>query len=113
MTTLYGIRSCDTVKKAIKWLDDNNLEYTFVDFRKDGVSSKQIQTWIDILSWDILVNKRSTTWRGLSDDAKSNLSVDMIQENPTLIKRPVLERSDQVYVGFKKEIYDEIFKNNT
>lgn len=111
MAIVYGIKNCDTVKKALKWLCANGIAHTFVDFRAEGLSTRQIQTWLETLGWEMLINKRSTTWKNLSEDERSNLSIALIEKHPTLIKRPVLERGDQIYVGFKEEIYQEIFKD--
>lgn len=116
---LYGISNCDTVKKARKWLDKNQIAHEFVDFRKDGLSQKQVEVWLDDLGMATLVNRRSTTWKTLSDSDKelftnnssSNRKVtDLIAKNPTLIKRPVLESTDGTRrVGFKENDYQSLF----
>lgn len=109
MTTLYGIKNCDTVKKARRWLDDRGVEYTFHDFRADGITAPQVQAWLDLLGWETLVNKRSTTWKQLDDTQRSHMSNEsataIILQQPTLIKRPVLEHNAAVHVGFKAEQY--------
>jgi Spx/MgsR family transcriptional regulator len=113
MTTLYGIPNCDTVKKARKWLDDSGIEYRFHDFRKDGLTADQVKPWVEALGWETLVNKRSTTWKGLDDATKSTLNDDsviaLVLEQPTLIKRPLLDNGDQPQVGFKPALYQELF----
>ncbi len=113
MTTLFGISNCDTVKKARKWLDDAQVSYQFHDFRKDGLSRDQVTVWVKALGWENLVNKRSTTWKGLDDATKTALSdesvVDIILDQPTLIKRPLLEQGDEVQVGFKAADYEQRF----
>lgn len=113
MTTLYGIKNCDTVKKARKWLDEQNIAYQFHDFRTDGLDNQQLQQFVTLSSWDLLLNKRSTTYRQLDDNIKANLSDDVATEQvllqPTLLKRPLLHINDQLHVGFKAEKYQEIF----
>ncbi len=105
MLTLFGIKQCDTVKKALNWLTENDVEHTFHDIRKDGLDEQMIQRWADAVGWQIMVNKRSTTWRNLSDDVKNNLSAEnalaLLLKNPTLIKRPVVEHQGGVIIGFK------------
>jgi len=109
VTTLYGIKNCDTVKKARKWLESHSIEYRFHDFRVDGLGEAQISAWIQELGLDTLINKRSTTWKTLDDKTKEGLdeysALAIILENPTLIKRPLLDTGQQRFVGFKDEIY--------
>ena len=112
MITLYGISNCDTVKKAQKWLDANNVSYTFHDFRKDGIEETQVSQWLDTLGWEKVVNKRSTTWRGLSDDKKANMDAELalseIMVQPTLIKRPVLDDGQSIMIGFSDKQYQAL-----
>ncbi len=114
MTTLYGISNCDTVKKARNWLDEAGVTFTFHDFRKDGLTSQQVEGWIKSLGWETLVNKRSTTWKGLSEEAKASLNdesvIALIVEQPTLVKRPLLEHNDHIGVGFKSADYQAVFR---
>ncbi|MBQ0798308.1 MAG: ArsC family reductase [Porticoccaceae bacterium] len=115
---LYGIKNCDTVKKARKWLDQQGIDHQFHDFRADGLSAQQINAWRKQVDWETLVNKRSTTWKQLDDATKAAVNAGTNTEtvnavllaNPTLIKRPVLEYSGQAYVGFKAAEYEAIFK---
>lgn len=113
MTVLYGIKNCDTVKKARKWLTDSQVNYQFHDFREDGLSEQQVQQWLDELGWETLVNKRSTTWKTLDEATRNKLdnhrAVALILSNPTLIKRPLLDTGKQRYVGFKSEQYQTLF----
>lgn len=113
MITLYGIKNCDTVKKARDWLAKNNIDYRFHDFRADGLDKAQVNNWIAELGLETLVNKRSTTWKELDESTKTNFNelnaVAVIVENPTLIKRPLLDTSTQKYVGFKDAEYTKIF----
>ena len=111
MITLYGIPNCDTVKKARTWLETNQIEHTFHDFRKDGLTAEKVASWIEQKSWETIINKRSTSWRALSDDAKTNMdasrAIKEATKQPTLIKRPVLEGVDELLVGFKDAEYSE------
>jgi Spx/MgsR family transcriptional regulator len=95
MTTLYGIKNCDTVKKARRWLDTNNVDYSFHDFREDGIDREQVVAWLSEIGWEKLVNRRSTSWKALSPSQRSEMSdetaVNIILEMPTLIKRPLLD----------------------
>lgn len=113
MTTLYGIKNCDTVKKARTWLDSHNVNYTFHDFRADGLTPAQVKTWIAEIGLETLVNKRSTTWKELDDSIKNNFdtnsAVAVIVANPTLIQRPLLDTNIQKMVGFKETDYQKIF----
>lgn len=107
--TLYGIRPCDTVKKARHWLDTRNIEYRFHDFRGDGLTPALLQSWLDRKGHEALINRRSTTWRGLSDTARAGLNrehaLSLILANPTLIKRPVLTGPDLLLIGFDEKAY--------
>ncbi|KAA1155984.1 ArsC family reductase [Pseudoalteromonas fuliginea] len=115
MITLYGISNCDTIKKAKKYLTDNNIEFTFHDYRKDGVNEQMLSEFADKLDWELLVNKRGTTYRGLSDEQKQSLTkesaISLLVEQPAMIKRPVLVNKGCYYLGFKVAQYDEIFKS--
>lgn len=104
MHTLYGIKNCDTVKKARKWLDEYGIAYRFHDFRTDGLTSDLLQHFVAHLDWNKLLNRSSTSWRQLSDEQKSELSqekaLQLMLEFPTLIKRPVLDTGDKLILGF-------------
>jgi arsenate reductase (glutaredoxin) len=113
MIRLYGIKNCDTVKKARDWLTQNNINFQFHDFRSDGLSESQVQQWISEIGLDALVNKRSTTWKELDENIKQQFdaqsAVHIIAANPTLIKRPLLDTGTQKYLGFKAAEYITIF----
>ncbi|MBL4608110.1 MAG: ArsC family reductase [Pseudomonadales bacterium] len=113
MMTLYGIKNCDTVRKARRWLEQADINYQFHDFRSEGLDAALIQVWINALGWEALVNKRSTTWRNLPEESKNSLSektvIGLLIEQPTLIKRPVLDKQGQIYLGFKEQDYQQIF----
>lgn len=104
MITFYGLKSCDTCKKAAKWLKDSGLEFQVIDVRADGVKRSRIEAWVDAVGWETVLNRRSTTWRGLEDADKEGIdtvkAVSLLAEHPTLIKRPVFEKGNQVFVGF-------------
>ena len=112
MMTLYGIKNCDTVKKARHWLEDHGINYQFHDFRQDGLEQKQLQNWIKKLGWEALVNKRSTTWRNLSEKEKTisneQQAIKLLLGNLTLIKRPVVENKKIVLVGFKENEFKNL-----
>jgi len=107
--TLYGIKNCDTVKKARNWLDQNGIAYRFHDFRIDGLTPELLQRFADHLDWNKLLNRSSTSWRQLSADQQSDLTqekaMQLMLTTPTLIKRPVLESGDKLMLGFKAENY--------
>jgi len=103
MVTVYGIKQCDTCRKALKWLDSKDIEYVFHDYRIDGLSRDRVEAWLSSPISDALVNKRSTTWRGLSEDdrlAAGDMLVNLLVANPTLIKRPLFEAPGLLTVGF-------------
>jgi len=110
--TLYGIKNCDTVKKARKWLDANSVPYTFHDFRVDGINKTLVNNFLKQIDIDLLINKRGTTWRKLSDGEKEiknkTQAVELMVENPTIIKRPVLAANKKIFVGFSDENYKAI-----
>jgi Spx/MgsR family transcriptional regulator len=107
---LYGISNCDTVRKARKFLEANNIEYTFHDFRKDGLTVETLQHWLETQPIEVLVNKRSTSWKQITVEQQSQLmsgaDLTVLTERPTLIKRPILETEAQLFVGFKAIEYE-------
>ena len=113
MTIMYGIKNCDTVKKAQKWLTANNVEYSFHDFKTDGLTKSLLEAFVAQSDWSLLLNKRSTTFRNLPDDVKDNLTPDVIFKailaQPTLLKRPVIIHKNTLNVGFKAPLYEELF----
>ena len=105
MLTVWGLKSCDTCKKALKWLTEEGIAFESKDVRADSVPADELTRWVDAAGWEVLVNKSSTTWRGLSDGEKDGLDAatakGLLAEHPTLIKRPVFLKGDQVIVGFR------------
>jgi arsenate reductase len=111
--TVYGIKNCDTVKKACNWLTKNNIDYQFHDFRKDGLTQSKVKQWSGKIDWETLLNRRGTTWRKLPDAEKDNINktnaIKLMTEQPTLIKRPVIEHNSNVMVGFSENTYEQTF----
>lgn len=105
--TVYGIPNCDTVKKARKWLDGQGISHVFHDFRKDGTDPARLARWIAAAGLDTVVNRRGTTYRGLADADKAAIdagqAVTVLQANPGMIKRPVVEHPGGLLIGFKED----------
>jgi arsenate reductase len=112
MITLYGIPNCDTIKKARKWLSDNGQDYSFHDYKKQGVPEKQLRSWVKQLGWETLLNKRGTTWRKLDEATKASVdeasAIQIMLDNPSIIKRPVLSCGKTLLVGFSAEEYAQL-----
>lgn len=113
MITLYGIPNCDTMKKARSWLDENGIAYKFHDFKKAGLDKDLLLAWIKAVGWETLLNRRGMMWRKLDEETKSNIdeasAVRVMLDNPSIIKRPVLDTSKAIHVGFDTEDYKSIF----
>ena len=107
---IYGIKNCDTMAKARKWLDDRGVAYAFHDYRIDGLDKARLEEWVEALGWEKLLNKSSATFRELPDGAKQGLTeakaTALMLENPTMIKRPVLDIGGDLLVGFKPDAYE-------
>ncbi|MCC5812391.1 MAG: Spx/MgsR family RNA polymerase-binding regulatory protein [Ectothiorhodospiraceae bacterium] len=114
MTTLYGISNCDTCRKARAYLDSLDVEYRFHDLRKDGLERDLLERWLEKLGPDTLVNRRSTTWRGLGEDEKRRADgtglPDLLLAHPTLVKRPILDTGDTCLAGFREETYRQALR---
>ena len=113
MVILYGIKNCDSVKKARVWLTENNVQFKFHDFRSDGLTESIIDNWLKKTEWELLLNRRGLTWRNLDASVKETINpsniIDVLLEHPTLIKRPVLNYEKIVTIGFNSDIYEAIF----
>ncbi len=111
--TIYGIKNCDTMKKARNWLDDQGIAYNFHDYKKDGLSDALMDRFLAAIEWEKLLNRAGTTFRKLDDATKANVNEakarELMLEQPSMVKRPVLEKDDQFIVGFKPELYEEFF----
>ena len=106
---IYGIKNCDTVKKALKYLSTNDIAHEFIDFRVDPISKNEFQKMIEKVGLEILINKRSTTYRTLTESDKDNIDYELILKYPTLIKRPVLTHNGKMIVGYSENKYSDFF----
>ena len=116
MYTLYGIPNCDTVKKARVWLEKQKIPYAFYDYKKDGISMAKLKQWSSQVGWEILLNKKGTTWRNLDEKIQASVTnekaaIKILTENTSAIKRPLIEKGDKVVVvGFDEEAYGRVLK---
>jgi Spx/MgsR family transcriptional regulator len=106
---LYGIKACDTMKKARDWLEGHKVAYVFHDYKTAGVSKEKLQAWTKVVGWEVLLNKAGATFKKLPDSDKEGLTAAKAQAlmlaQPSMIKRPVLEIDGKILVGFKPDIY--------
>tara|TARA_R110002167_G_scaffold70821_5_gene199936 strand:+ start:1445 stop:1786 length:342 start_codon:yes stop_codon:yes gene_type:complete len=113
MITLYGISNCDTIKKARAWLSNNEIEYTFHDYRKQGLERDQLEAWADELGWESLLNRRGTTWRQLPESIRASVdrdqAISLMLDKPAMIKRPLLDLGQSRKLGFKDSDYQSYF----
>mgnify|MGYP005992632481 CR=1 FL=1 len=111
--TMYGIKNCDTIKKAKKWLESREISYVFHDYRQQGLSETWLKKVMEHHDWEVILNKRGTTYRQLSDEIKNSLNkstaIEQLLAHPAMIKRPILEVDGNFYVGFKDTEYQAIF----
>jgi arsenate reductase len=114
MTILYGLLRCSSCMKARAWLDAHGIEYSFHDFRRDGLAHDKLNGWVKNVGWETLLNKRGTTWRNLAESQRSRLNARSAQalmlEHPSLIKRPVLEIGAGLVVGYSSAQYEVAFE---
>ena len=112
-TTIYGIKNCDTMKKARAWLDANGVAYNFHDYKTAGVDKEKLKAWSDKVGWETLLNRAGTTFKKLDDADKENLTekkaLALMLAQPSMIKRPVLESGAKLLVGFKPDVYAKDF----
>lgn len=110
---MYGIKNCDTIKKAQNWLQSKHIEFEFHDYRKQGITVEWLKEVMNNVDWQLLLNKRGTTFRQLDEQVKANISSDnvaeLLAEYPAMIKRPLLNHNGNWYVGFKDADYNNIF----
>jgi arsenate reductase len=106
---IYGIKNCDTMKKAFAWLEQHGVAYDFHDYKKAGVTKAQLTRWCDAFGWETVLNRAGSTFRQLQDGDKQNLTQDraiaLMIGNPSMIKRPVLDMDGTLEIGFKPERY--------
>jgi Spx/MgsR family transcriptional regulator len=107
--TIYGIKNCDTMKKAMTWLNDHRVDYRFHDYKVAGIDAVHLKRWCDQLGWETVLNRAGTTFRKLPDAARQNLNqskaISLMLEQPSMIKRPVLDLGASLLIGFKPEAY--------
>lgn len=115
MTILYGISNCDTIRKAKKWLDANDTEFSFHDYRKDGIDLTWLNNVEQELGWEVLLNKRGTTFRQLPDESKNDLNakkaIQLMFDNPAMIKRPILSHKNHFICGFSIPNYEKVLNS--
>ncbi len=108
-TTIYGIKNCDTMKKARQWLDDRGVAYAFHDYKTSGIDRGHLETWTGKSGWETVLNRAGTTFKKLPDEAKADLdkekAIALMLAQPSMIKRPVLEIDGKLLIGFKPEVY--------
>lgn len=115
MLTVYGIKNCNTVKKALDFLNTNNLAYQFHDYKKQGITKSKLETWSKQVSYETLINKKGTTWRALDETVKNSITnkksaIDLMAEKTSAIKRPLIEKDNKIIaLGFDAEEYKKIF----
>lgn len=113
---MFGIKNCDTIKKARKWLEAEGIEYEFHDYKKDGLSSDMLNSWVKDLGWEVLINKRGTTWRKLPDNIKESIdqasAIQIMLDNTSIIKRPLLINDEtNKLLGFKADEYQNFINS--
>jgi arsenate reductase len=111
--TIYGIKNCDTMKKARAWLDGRGIGYAFHDYKEAGIERPRLEGWAKALGWEVLLNRSGTTFRALPDVAREGLTakkaIKLMLDQPSMIKRPVLDIGGKLLVGFKPELYEAAF----
>lgn len=118
MIKVYGIPNCNTVKKGLDWLKENQVEYEFHDFKKKGITKEKLEEWVKSSGWEKLVNKKGTTWRTLPVEEQQEITnkrsaIKLMIEKPSIIKRPVIELDGKLFVGFDESQYSENFKKTS
>lgn len=113
LITIYGIKNCDTMKKAMKWLDKNGIAYDFHNYKKDGIDKNALEHALEQHGLNVVINKRGTTWQQLSDHVKDSVNesniIALAEQNPSLLKRPLLMIGDTAIVGFNEQEYRNLF----
>ena len=114
--TVYGIPNCDTIKKTMEWFKKNKINFNFYDYKKEGIYKNKLTEWCNKVSWEILLNKKSTTWRSLSlseqeKTTSQSAAINLMIENTSIIKRPVTESGDKLFIGFDEVAFAKYFLN--
>ena len=111
--TVYGIKNCDTMKKARAWLDTHGVAYTFHDYKALGIQKAALESWAKQVGWEVLLNRAGTTFKKLPETDKESLSekkaIALMLAQPSMIKRPVVDTGGKLTVGFKPEVYEKMF----
>ena len=115
MTKIYGIKNCSTVKKALNWLDENEIEYEFHDYKKLGASRADLEKFVDKFGWGKVLNRKGMTWRNLSADEQNKITdkdsaIELMIEKTSIIKRPILDSGSNQLLGFDESEYADAFK---
>ena len=115
MITLYGIKNCDTIRKARRWLAEQDIEYRFHDFRTDGISEELLAPWVEELGWEQLLNRRGTTWRKLPETQRNTIDRDsamrIMLSQPAIIRRPVLDTGETRHIGFSEQTWRSLLQD--
>ncbi|RKS87120.1 Spx/MgsR family transcriptional regulator [Orbus hercynius] len=116
MLTIYGIKNCDTMKKAFNWLDEHQIKYQFHNYKTDGLSAEILQNFMDKLGWQTILNTRGTTWRKLDEAFRQSIdnadaAKQLMLEQTSIIKRPILIAGGKALAGFSPELYQQFFEN--
>ena len=112
---LYGIPNCDSIKKTINWFKLNQIDFTFHDYKKSGIEKKQLQAWCKAVGWEMLLNKKGTTWKKIAAEydginITTKIAVDIMHQHQSTIKRPVIEKAGQpLIVGFDEQVLSKYF----
>ena len=113
MTTIYGIKNCDTMKKARAWLDAHGIAYAFHDYKASGIDKAMLQAWAKVVGWETLLNRAGITFHKLPDAEKAGLTerkaIALMLASPSMIKRPVVDKGGKLMVGFSPEAYAKTF----
>lgn len=111
--TIYGIKACDTMKKARSWLEDRGVAFAFHDYKLEGVERERLESWVKTAGWETVLNRSGTTFRKLSEADRADLdaakAIGLMLAQPSMIKRPVLEAGETLLIGFKPEAYAKAF----
>ena len=111
--TIYGIKNCDTMKKARTWLDQKGIDYTFHDYKASGIDRAHLETWTEEMGWETVLNRAGTTFKKLDEADRQDLdrakAIELMLAQPSMIKRPVLEANGALVIGFKPELYEAAF----
>ena len=111
--TIYGIKACETMKKARAWLDGHGIAYRFHDYKAEGIDEASLKRWVEALGWETVLNRAGTTFRALPDADKQDLdakkAIALMLAQPSMIKRPMLDRDGALTAGFKPDIYETLF----